>query len=299
MRDHRHDGRRRRGEADADRASRGGENCGVDADHLALQIEQRPAGITLVDRGVGLKEVVIRPVVDIAIAGGNDAGGHGFAEAERIADRHHAVADAHLVAVAEFDCLERLVALHLQHRHIHLRILADHLGLELAAIGEDDEDVVGVPNHVIVGDDDAARIDHEARTQGLRTAGAGLRVDAVILEEFLEHLVERRALRQIGSGVLVFDGLSGGDIHHRVGDLVDEVGEIGGPPLRRRGGGRRQHQRGAENNRSDSQRTGRFCGAAPRCRNPQPVVQHWVSPQVLRSIRQIPAMKSLISVRLG
>ena len=46
-------------EADADRAAGGRDDGRVDADHLAIHVEQRPARIAAVDRGVGLDEVVV------------------------------------------------------------------------------------------------------------------------------------------------------------------------------------------------------------------------------------------------
>src|SRR5271166_152870 len=121
--DDRNDGGGRRREADADRTARGGKDGRVDADHFSLQAEQRAARIALVDRSVGLQEIVIRAAVDVAVAGGDDSGRHRFAEAERVSDRHHAVADPHLVAVAELDGLQRFVALHLQHGDVYFRIL--------------------------------------------------------------------------------------------------------------------------------------------------------------------------------
>jgi hypothetical protein len=49
----------RDGEADAHAAARGREDRGVDADHLALGVEGRAAGIALVQGGVDLQEVVV------------------------------------------------------------------------------------------------------------------------------------------------------------------------------------------------------------------------------------------------
>ena len=46
----------------------------VDADHLAVHVEQRAAGIAAVDRGVGLDEVVVGPGIDVAVARRDDAG---------------------------------------------------------------------------------------------------------------------------------------------------------------------------------------------------------------------------------
>ena len=42
--------------------------------------------------------------------------------------------------------------------------------LRRGAVGEDHADVVGVADHVIVGDDDARRIDHEAGAERIRAA---------------------------------------------------------------------------------------------------------------------------------
>ena len=82
---------------------------------------------------------------------------------KRIADGHHPVADPHLFAVAELDRLQGLRRLDPEHGDIDLGILADHLGAQLLPIGEDHRHLVGVGDHVIVGDDDARRVDDEPR----------------------------------------------------------------------------------------------------------------------------------------
>src|SRR5262249_45469165 len=76
----------RDGEGDADRAARRREDRSVDADHRAVDVERRAAGIAAVHRRVDLDEVVIGTGADVAAARRDDAGGHGAAEAERIAD---------------------------------------------------------------------------------------------------------------------------------------------------------------------------------------------------------------------
>jgi hypothetical protein len=87
--------RRRDREADADRSARRRIDRGVDADHLAVHVEHRAARIAAIDRGVGLQEIVVRAGIDVALARRQDAGGHRAAEAERIADRQHPIADPH------------------------------------------------------------------------------------------------------------------------------------------------------------------------------------------------------------
>ena len=159
-----HAGHRLRGhrEADADRAAGGRDDQGVDADHFAVEVEQRAAGIAAVDGGVGLDVVVIGTRGDIAVARRDDAGRHRAAEAERIADRDHPFAEPQLVGIAELHRGQRLVRLELQHREIGLLVDADDVGLELAAVVHDDVDLVGIRDDVIVGHDDAGGIDDEA-----------------------------------------------------------------------------------------------------------------------------------------
>ena len=96
-------GRGGNGEGDADIAARRREDRGVDADHLAVEVEGRTAGIAAVHRRVDLDEVVIGAGADVAAAGRDDAGGHRAAEAERIADGNDPVADADLGVVGEVD----------------------------------------------------------------------------------------------------------------------------------------------------------------------------------------------------
>ena len=57
-----------------------------------------------------------------------------------------------------------------KQRQIAFGVLADQFGRELGAVVEDDADLVGVGDDVIVGHDEAGRIDDEARAE---------RIDAV------------------------------------------------------------------------------------------------------------------------
>ena len=65
-----------------------------------VHVEERPAGVAAVDRGVGLDEVVVA-ALQRAVARRDDAGGDREALAERVADGQHPVADLRRVAVAE------------------------------------------------------------------------------------------------------------------------------------------------------------------------------------------------------
>ena len=96
----------RDGEADAGVlvAAAVGLDLRVDADHAALRVEQRAAGVAGVDRGVGLHRAGDREAVgggDRASERGDDAAGHGALEAERAADGDRRVAGAQVLGGAE------------------------------------------------------------------------------------------------------------------------------------------------------------------------------------------------------
>src|SRR5690606_24731264 len=79
------------GEPDADRAAcRRDDGC-VDANDLAVHVEQGTARVALVDGCVGLQIVVVRPRIDVACFGGDDADRHRAAKPKWVANRHHPV----------------------------------------------------------------------------------------------------------------------------------------------------------------------------------------------------------------
>ncbi|BAQ44521.1 hypothetical protein Maq22A_c05755 [Methylobacterium aquaticum] len=160
-------GRDREGEAHVAAGRRG--DRGVHAHDLTLDVEGRPAGIALVDRCVDLQEVVVGSSADVAAAGRDDAGGDGAAQAERVADCHDPVADLRR-AVGELHVGKGSPVGDLEERQVGLRIGADDLGRQGAAVVERDLDRLGVVHDVVVGDHVAVGRDEEARP--LRRAAA-------------------------------------------------------------------------------------------------------------------------------
>src|SRR5262249_57447527 len=120
-------GRRGDGEGDAHRAARRGEHGGIDTDDVAVDVEGRAAGIAFIDRRIDLNEVVVRTRPNVATTGRDDTGSHRAAEAKRIADREHPVADARGL-VREADVGEVAAALDLDQGDVGARIGADHFG---------------------------------------------------------------------------------------------------------------------------------------------------------------------------
>src|SRR5207302_4148681 len=142
--------------------------------------------------------------MDVAPTRRDDPGGDAAAEAERIANRDHPVADLSGAAVAESDIGQRLVRRDLQHREIGARVTADNLGRVLAVVLEDDLDFGSLADHVIVGDDDAGGVDDKARAERNplgalllawtlgQPSRAGLAA-AALVEEAPQIILERRA----------------------------------------------------------------------------------------------------------
>jgi predicted nucleic acid-binding protein len=78
---------------------------------------------------------------------------HRAAKTEGIADRNHPVADPHIAVVAEFDARQIAHAVDLQEGDVGVLIRAYDLGLEFAAVGQVDGDLVAAVNNVVVGHD--------------------------------------------------------------------------------------------------------------------------------------------------
>src|SRR4030095_3629866 len=88
-------------EADADVPVGHGEDLGVDADQLALRVHERTTGVAVIDRRVGLKEILVSTVADPRrpTLRADDAHRHGLADAQRIANGEHNVADLYGIGV--------------------------------------------------------------------------------------------------------------------------------------------------------------------------------------------------------
>ncbi len=169
---------------------------GVDADHLAGEVEHRAAGIAAVDRCVGLQEIVIGSGMDIARRGRDDPGSDRAAEAKRVADRQHPIADPGLGRIAPARRRQRRLGIDFQQRQIADLIAPDDVGLQARIIREGDGDLLGVGDHMVVGDDQSRRIDDEARAErGRRADPVRAARSAVVAEKVVEKLIERRSRR--------------------------------------------------------------------------------------------------------
>ena len=159
-------------EADPRRRARTGEDRGVHADQVAVHVDQRPAGVARIDGRVGLDERRDAAGADLgARQRRDDAVGHRLADAERITDRQHQVADLHVGGVVDRDGRQLLgPGVDLQHGEIGARIVEQHLGRPLAAVGRHHGDLLRALDDVMVGQDHAVRPHDRARAQRLGDA---------------------------------------------------------------------------------------------------------------------------------
>src|SRR5262249_56184416 len=79
----------RDGESDADRSARWREDCGVYADDVAVHVEAWATGVALVDRGIDLNEVIVRPGADITSPRRDDSPSNRAVETARIPPPAH------------------------------------------------------------------------------------------------------------------------------------------------------------------------------------------------------------------
>ena len=215
----------------------------IDADDLAVHVEQRPPGVAFIDGSVSLDVVIVGTAIDVAVARRDNARRHRTAEPKRIADGQHPIADPRFVAIAELHRLQGFFGLYAQNGDVDFLILADDFGLQLLSVREDHRDFARIGDDVIIGHDDAGGVDDEARSQGTRLAlMRKLRTLALLAtpEELLEQIIEWRARRQSRRALrtpahsLLIESLRRRNIDHGVGHLRRKIGEGFGPSSKRR-----------------------------------------------------------------
>src|SRR4051794_6881462 len=199
-------------------AAAAGLDLGVDADHAAGRVEQRAAGVTGVDRRVGLDDAVDLEAVrrlDRALRGRHDARRERPLEPEGVADRDRRVAD--LDAGRRAERQRRQLAgprRDAQHREVARFVAAQDPGVDDALVRELDLDLRGSRHDMRVRDDRAVAVDGEARAR---------RLPALLLRE-AEFERRRRLLDDLGA-----------DEHDAGrGALVDVAGRQAAPVTARR-----------------------------------------------------------------
>ena len=147
-------------------ALRGQDNGRVDADDLTARIDQRPPGITRVQRGVGLDHVV-HEATGLSSKGtaqsANDAGRDGALETVRIADRDRELAHADLAGFTQGYCSE-IGRINPQDRQVCFRVFAHQVGIRSATVAQRDLDLAGAVDNVAIGQEQTVRADDKPGT---------------------------------------------------------------------------------------------------------------------------------------
>ena len=132
-----------------------------------MHIDQRPAGVAGVDGRVGLDEIFKGVDAQMgATQGADDARGHGLTDTKRVADGQHHIAHLQVLGLAQHDD-RQFVELDLEQGQVGVRVCADDLGCSASTVGQGDFDVVGVFDHMVVGEDVALGADDDAAAQPL------------------------------------------------------------------------------------------------------------------------------------
>ena len=159
------------------------------------------------------------------------------------------------VGVRELDVGQGLAGVDLEHGEVGVRIGADHLRRQLAAVIHGDRNLAGIGDHVVVGRDVAVLVEDEAGTGGHHgRATRGLCGICGIWNGSMPRSPKKRSMKRLehlgvrtllGAAELALadDRLRGrralhGHADHRRHDLLDQVG-IAGPGRGRDRGGRR------------------------------------------------------------
>src|SRR5262249_53114555 len=140
-----------------------GSNGGIDADDLAVQIDQRTAAGAGVDGGVGLEELLDSygvPEADLAaVTSADDAVADRLIEAKRAADGEHPTANFGVVAVTETGCRKVGCFIEMKQSDIAFGISPDLPWIEYASVRDVDRDLLRarLRNNVIIGEHIIAR----------------------------------------------------------------------------------------------------------------------------------------------
>ena len=190
----------RYGEAQADAAPRRGGDPGVHPDHLAPDVDEGAARIALVDRGVGLDEVVDVAVrAARAIDGAHRSGRHRGYQPEGLPIAIAQSPTRTTGGVAETGHGDvRRVALELHERDIPALVLADQGGLVLLLVVGDDSDIGRRARDMVVRqhvDGLPVLPDDDARAKAL--FGVGL----LVLARAVVGVVEEESPRELVLGI--------------------------------------------------------------------------------------------------
>ena len=174
-------------------------------------------------------------VARVALLGAHDTGGHRVVESEGRADGDHPFADLEAIDITHLHG-RQTGRVDLHDSNVGALVGAHDLGLELALVGQRDDDFVRAFDHVRIGHDVAVGAQDEARAHAARLFFLLLWLAAARLArllgavgdwhaetaEELEHVLVHAIGRIAGS-----HALGGANVHHGRADLIHQIREVG------------------------------------------------------------------------
>ena len=139
-------------------------DAGIDADHFALQIEQRATGIARIDRHIGLQEGNVIGARQHPALGADDADRDRVAETIGRTDGQRPTADLSLCRIADAHG-RQAAGVDFEQGDIGHRIETDQPGPEFAAVGQLDADLATTFDHMGIGQDVAVAADDKTGTE--------------------------------------------------------------------------------------------------------------------------------------
>jgi hypothetical protein len=143
-----------------------GENCSVDPDEAACGVQQRPAGISRVDGGVGLDDATNLPAAaggKTPLQGAHQSVGEGPGQTEGVADGVDVLPHLEVGGGAQRQRLvEPMTALNAKYRKVVVGSRTDYNGPMEGAGTEAHGDLLGTLHHVVVGHDMSSGVPDQA-----------------------------------------------------------------------------------------------------------------------------------------
>ena len=144
---------------------------GIDADYARVAVNQGTTAVAGVERNVALDDGVHQPTVlrpQSAAERADHAGADGEGETERVADRHHQLADAQFAAAAQLG-RRQVRSIDVDHGEVGRGIGSDHVAVVGGPVVKPDLHGAGAADHM--GVREQVPVGGEQHKETLTTAG--------------------------------------------------------------------------------------------------------------------------------
>ena len=138
---------------------------GVNSNHFARGIRERPSGVSRIQRCIGLDNVVdqsARLRVHRATERTNHSGGDARLKPKRITNGDRDLTDTQCFRIGQ-PHMRKLRRINANHGEISIRIVSDKLGARFPAVGKIDYDFARTMHDVAIGQNKTIRRDDESR----------------------------------------------------------------------------------------------------------------------------------------